>query len=278
MWVTAVFGMALKFAECTLSVHYRTFDDRGDAAGGPMYYIEMGLGRAWKPLAVMFAFCAVIASFGGGNMNQANTVAVSARSDFGIASWIVGLVLVVLVGAVILGGIRSIGRVTSRLAPSMALLYVSAAMIILVMNAAEVPGAFATIVSNAFNPQAGVGGSVAGAFMVTLLWGVKRGLFSNEAGQGSAPIAHAAAKTDEPVREGAVAMARSAHRYLDHLYDDRAGHRHHRRLGSEKGLAGVACHGCRGGGRVAGGHGRRCSTHRCSMAGSRGFRFRPATA
>ncbi|WP_428263014.1 alanine/glycine:cation symporter family protein [Haliangium sp.] len=206
MWVTALLGMALKYAECTLSVHYRSFDDKGDAAGGPMYYIERGLGRRWKPMAVFFALCAVIGSFGGGNMNQANTVAVSAWNDFHWPAWGVGLVLVIVVGAVIVGGIRSIARVTSKLAPSMAILYVSAALLILALNAEEIPGAFATIFSNAFSPAAGVGGSVAGVFTMTLLWGVKRGLFSNEAGQGSAPIAHAAARTNEPVREGAVAM------------------------------------------------------------------------
>jgi len=206
MWVTAVFGMALKFAECTLAVKYRAFDDRGDSAGGPMYYIERGLGSKWKPLAVFFAFCAVIASFGGGNMNQANTVAVSAATDFGLDSWIVGVGLVVLVGSVILGGIRSIAKVSSALAPSMAVLYIVGALAVLLLHVGDVPAAFATIVGNAFEPRAGVGGSVAGVFSVTLLMGVKRGLFSNEAGQGSAPIAHAAAKTHEPVREGVVAM------------------------------------------------------------------------
>ncbi len=206
MWLTAFFGMALKFAECTLSLHYRVFDERGDAAGGPMYYIERGLGRSWKPLAVAFAFFGIVSSFGSGNMNQANTVSVSAITDLGASKIVVGLVLVVLVGAVILGGIRSIARVSSKLAPAMALIYVLAALIILTINAPEIPHAFAAIFKGAFDPTAGVGGSVAGVFSVTLLWGVKRGLFSNEAGQGSAPIAHAAARTDEPVREGAVAM------------------------------------------------------------------------
>jgi alanine or glycine:cation symporter, AGCS family len=206
MWVTAGFGMALKFSECTLSVHYRSFDEKGEVAGGPMYYIERGLGTAWKPLAVFFAACAVLSSFGSGNMNQANTVALSLGHDLGIAAWLTGLILVVLVGAVILGGIRSIARVTSKIAPIMALVYVTAALTVLALNAGEVPGAFATIFTNAFNPAAGVGGSVAGIWSVTLLWGVRRGLFSNEAGQGSAPIAHAAARTNEPVREGAVAM------------------------------------------------------------------------
>ncbi len=206
MWVTAVFGMALKYAECTLAMHYRSFDDDGYAAGGPLYYMEKGLGPKWKPLAILFAFAGVIASFGGGNMNQANTVAVSATTDFGVNAYVVGGITSVLVGVVILGGIKRIASVSSKLAPGMALVYVVAALSVIVFNIGEVPAAFATIVTDAFNPKASVGGSVAGVFMVTLLWGVKRGLFSNEAGQGSAPIAHAAAKTDEPVREGVVAM------------------------------------------------------------------------
>ena len=139
-------------------------------------------------------------------MNQANTAALSAITDFGIPTWIGGLALAALVGAVILGGIRSIAGVASKLAPSMALLYVLTALIILAINAGDVGAAFGAIFSQAFNPTAGVSGSVAGTLSVTLLWGVKRGLFSNEAGQGSAPIAHAAAKTNEPAREGAVAM------------------------------------------------------------------------
>ena len=206
MWLTALFGMALKFAECTLAMEYRDFDEKGDAAGGPMYYIEKGLGKAWKPLAIAFAFFAIISSFGGGNMNQANTVAQSAADGFGTPAWLVGAALVIIVGSVILGGIRSIAKVASGLAPTMALIYVAGALLILIMNASAIPGAFGEIFSSAFNPKAGVTGAGTGVFMTALLWGVRRGLFSNEAGQGSAPIAHAAAKTNEPVREGAVAM------------------------------------------------------------------------
>ncbi len=206
MWVTAIFGMALKYAECTLSMHYRAFDDRGGAAGGPMYYIELGLGRRWKPLAVFFAVCTIVSSFGSGNMNQANTVALSARTSFGIPSWLVGLVSAALVAAVILGGIKRIGRVTSKLAPFMASVYIAGALLVMVLEYDKVPGAFAEIFRGAFSPQASLGGSVAGVFSLTLLWGIKRGLFSNEAGQGSAPIAHAAARTREPAREGAVAL------------------------------------------------------------------------
>lgn len=210
MWLTAAFGMALKYAECTLSMHYRTFDDDGDASGGPMYYIEKGLGPRFGPLAkglaVLFAVAGVVASFGGGNMSQANTVAVSASMDFGARDWLVGIILAVVVGVVILGGIRRIAAVSSKLAPGMAILYVAGALVVIGFNITEVPAAFAAIVKGAFSPEASLGGSVAGGLMTTLLWGVKRGLFSNEAGQGSAPIAHAAARTDEPVREGVVAM------------------------------------------------------------------------
>ncbi len=157
-------------------------------------------------MAAMFAFCAVIASFGGGNMAQANSIKVSLDADFGVSEYAVGIVVAAIVGAVILGGIKRIATVSSKLAPSMAALYVISAAVIIAFNFGEIPYAFTTILHNAFNPAASLGGSVAGIWSVTLLWGVKRGLFSNEAGQGSAPIAHAAAKTDEPVREGVVAM------------------------------------------------------------------------
>jgi len=206
MWVTAVFGMALKYAECTLSLRYRNFDSQGNVSGGPMYYIQKGLGRRWKPMAIFFAVCAVVASFGGGNMNQANTVAMSAYDSFSIPAWLVGLVSAGLVGMVILGGIKRIAKVTSKLAPFMAVVYLAGALAVIVINYQQLPAAFSAIFRGAFNPQASLGGSVAGIFSLTLLWGIKRGLFSNESGQGSAPIAHAAARTKEPVREGAVAL------------------------------------------------------------------------
>ncbi len=207
MWVTAVFGMALKYAECTLSMHYRVFDDEGNAAGGPMYYIQRGLGRRFKPMAIAFAVLAIICSFGTGNMNQANTIAESAFNDLGhIPYWVSGLVTATIVGAVILGGIKRIGAVTSRLTPAMGLIYGIAGTVILLLNYQRLPSALSAIVVGAFDPQAGVGGTGAGLLLTTMVWGIKRGLFSNEAGQGSAPIAHAAARTDEPVREGVVAM------------------------------------------------------------------------
>lgn len=206
MWVTAFFGMALKYVECTLAMQYRVFDEKGEAAGGPMYYIERGMGSGWKPLAVAFAFFAVICSFGSGNMNQANTVSLSATTTLGAPTWLVGGIMALVVAIVIIGGIKRIGAVSSRLAPAMFVLYTVGALIIVIKNLPELPGAFGLILSEAFTPSAGVGGTAAGVFSTTLVWGIKRGLFSNEAGQGSAPIAHAAAKTDEPVREGVVAM------------------------------------------------------------------------
>ncbi len=206
MWVTAIFGMALKYHECTLSMRYREILPDGTAAGGPMYYIEKGLGRSWKPLAVFFALCTVISSFGSGNSIQAFTVADQMRSDLSIPTAITGLCTAGLVAAVILGGIKRIGKVTSKLVPWMAAVYVSGGLVVLLLNITAVPGALVDIFASAFQPAAQLGGFAGGTFIFMLTWGVKRGIFSNESGQGSAPIAHAAAKTDEPVREGAVAM------------------------------------------------------------------------
>ena len=206
MWVTAFFGMALKYVECTLSMQYRVFDEKGEAAGGPMYYIEKGIGKSWKPMAGAFALFAIISSFGSGNMNQANTVSLSASTTLGAPTWVAGLIMASLVALVIIGGIKRIGAVSSKLAPAMFVVYVLGATLILLKNLPQLPAAFQLILSEAFTPTAGVGGTAAGVFATTLVWGIKRGLFSNEAGQGSAPIAHAAAKTDEPVREGVVAM------------------------------------------------------------------------
>lgn len=205
MWVTAFFGMALKFAECTLALRYRKVHPDGSISGGPMYYIELGLGRAWKPMAIFFAALAVICSFGSGNMNQSNTMAVTLeQSPLGIPTVWSALIFSALVALVIIGGIQRIGRVTSFLAPGMGALYVLGALTILVLDFKHVPGALALIFEQAFAPAPLVGGGVA-SFLLTMMWGVRRGLFSNEAGQGSAPIAHATAKTDEPVREGLVA-------------------------------------------------------------------------
>lgn len=214
MWVTAFLGMATKYAEVTLAQHYRVVEgpDRdpakweGTVSGGPMYYIERGLGPAWKPLAVLFAVLLGITAFMTGNAIQANTLADTMYAQWQIPTWITGLASAALVGAVIIGGITRIGRVTGILAPLMAAIYVGGALIIILMHLGDVIPTFALIFREAFNPTAGVAGTGLGALLVTLMWGVRRGLFSNEAGQGSAPIAHAAAKTDEPVSEGVVAL------------------------------------------------------------------------
>ncbi|CAM2065886.1 Alanine:cation symporter family protein [Sulfidibacter corallicola] len=218
MWMTAFFGMAVKYSEVTLALKYRNIEEnvssnQGVVAGGPMYYIEKGLKEVypsmavlWKPLAIFFAMGLMLTSFLTGNAIQANTLADQVESNFGLSPFITGAITATLVGIIIFGGIKRIGRVTSILAPMMALLYIAGALIILAMNFSEVIPAFGTIVKEAFNPTAGVAGTGVGVFLSTLMWGVKRGLFSNEAGQGSAPIAHAAAKTDEPVSEGVVAL------------------------------------------------------------------------
>jgi AGCS family alanine or glycine:cation symporter len=204
MWVTAFFGMALKYTECTLAVKYRDVHKDGSVSGGPMYYIERGLGKNWRWMAIFFAICAAISSFGGGCMNQSNTLATRIETQFGIPTVYSAIFFTAIVAAVIIGGIRRIGRVTSILAPAMALFYVGGALIILIMNFSEIPAAFSSIFSGAFGGESVAGGAT-GSFIMTMMWGIRRGLFSNEAGQGSAPIAHATARTDEPVREGLVA-------------------------------------------------------------------------
>jgi alanine or glycine:cation symporter, AGCS family len=214
MWVTAFLGMATKFGEVTLAQHYRVIEgvDRdpgkweGTVSGGPMYYIERGLGPSWKPLAVLFAVLLGITAFMTGNAIQANTLADTMNAQWGIPTWMTGLVSATIVGLVIVGGITRIGKVTGILAPVMAAVYVGGAMVIILLHIGDVVPTFALIFREAFNPTAGVAGTGVGAILVTLMWGVRRGLFSNEAGQGSAPIAHAAAKTDEPVSEGVVAL------------------------------------------------------------------------
>ena len=200
MWVTALFGMALKYAECTLSHKYRVIHEDGSVSGGPMYYIEKGLGPKWKPLAIFFATCAVICSFCTGNMNQANTIAQTFAS-YNVPIWISGAFIAFMVGLVIIGGIKRIAAVASRIVPTMAVLYVSGALLILLVNYQNIIHSLESIFREAFSLKSGWGGLFA-----VIMWGVRRGLYSNEAGQGSAPIAHAAAKTKESAREGAVAM------------------------------------------------------------------------
>ena len=204
MWLTAALGMTTKYTECTLALRYRRKNTDGTVSGGPMYYIEEGLGL--KPLAMIFASCAAISSFGSGNAVQAHTMADSMHATFGLPTWITGIVAAIIVALVILGGIQRIGNFTSRIVPFMAILYVTGSLVILALFADRIPAAFVAIFKGAFTPTAAIGGFAGSTFLFTLTWGVKRGLFSNEAGQGSAPIAHAAARTDEPVSEGSVAL------------------------------------------------------------------------
>ena len=212
MWVTALLGMAVKYSEVTLAQHYRVVSEtpgkkwEGTVSGGPMYYIEKGLGPRWKPLALFFAGALMLTAFMTGNAVQANTIADTIQSNFGVSPYITGMLSAGLVAIVVIGGISRIGKVTGILAPVMAGIYILGAFAILVANIEQIIPSFALIFREAFNPSAGVAGTGAGAFVLTLMWGVRRGLFSNEAGQGSAPIAHAAAKTDEPVSEGVVAL------------------------------------------------------------------------
>lgn len=214
MWVTAFLGMATKYTEVTLAQRYRSVTGpdydaekwEGTVSGGPMYYIERGLGSKWKPLAVFFAIMLGTTAFMTGNAIQANTVADSMEATFGVPVWITGLVTATIVFLVVVGGITRIGRVSGILAPAMAVIYVTAALFILMVNYQSLLPSIGLIFSEAFQPSAGIAGGGIGIFLVTMMWGVRRGLFSNEAGQGSAPIAHAAAKTDEPVSEGVVAL------------------------------------------------------------------------
>jgi AGCS family alanine or glycine:cation symporter len=214
MWVTAFLGMATKFSEVVLAQHYRVVEgvDRdpakweGTVSGGPMYYIEKGLGPNWKWLAAFFAVMLGTTAFLTGNGIQANTLADTMESSFGVPPVATGLISALIVGAVIIGGISRIGRVTGILAPVMAAIYVTGAFVVILLNVGDLLPSLGLIFREAFNPTAGVAGAGIGAIVTTMSWGVRRGLFSNEAGQGSAPIAHAAAKTDEPVSEGVVAL------------------------------------------------------------------------
>lgn len=206
MWMTALVGMATKYAEAVLAVRYREVDENNNHVGGPMYYIRNGLGHKWLWLATLFAIFGALAGFGIGNTVQANSVADALATKFGVPELWTGLVMAALVGLVLIGGIRWIARVAGKLVPFMALAYLVAGLIVLGLNIGEIPGALSLIVTQAFTPTAGVGGFAGAGIMLAIQMGVARGIFSNEAGLGSAPIAHAAAETDSPVRQGTVAM------------------------------------------------------------------------
>jgi AGCS family alanine or glycine:cation symporter len=204
MWVCALFGMATKYAEAVLAVKYRKLLPDGTMQGGPMRYIAEGLGFRW--LGWLFALMGALAAFGIGSMVQSNSVALALESTASVPPVLTGIVLAILTGIVIIGGIKRIGKVTEKLVPVMGVLYVLAALVILIINIGEVPQAFGLIFSHAFAPASAVGGFAGAAVSAAIRFGVARGVFSNEAGLGSAPIAHAAARTDSPVRQGLIAM------------------------------------------------------------------------
>jgi len=209
MWVTGFLGMILKYTECTLSHKYRRFNSDGSVSGGPMYYMEYGLkdklGRFAKVLAVIFAIAAVFCSLGTGNMAQSNSMSEALLGTYRIDKFISGGTIALLALMVIVGGIKRIAEVTARLVPFMAIVYFLSALLIIAVEYDRIPYAFMVIFRDAFTGQAATGGFFGSAFLMTMLMGVRRGLFSNEAGQGSAPIAHAAARTKWPAREGLVA-------------------------------------------------------------------------
>lgn len=206
MWMTALVGMATKYAEAVCAVKYRERDEAGNHVGGPMYYIKNGLPRHWYWLAPCFAAFGAVAGFGIGNTVQANGVADVMHTSFGIPEIVTGLVLMVLTGAVILGGITRIGAVAGKLVPLMAISYILAGLLILFLNIGQLGHAFGLVFTHAFTPVAAEGGFAGAAVMAAIRFGVARGVFSNEAGLGSAPIAHAAAETKGPVNQGLVAM------------------------------------------------------------------------
>lgn len=202
MWVSAIFGMATKYGEGVLAVKYRIINNKGEMSGGPMYYIEHGLGKKWKWLACAFALFGTIASFGIGSSVQSNSVAEAIKSSMGIDTWLTGIILTVFTGIVVLGGIRGIAKASSVIVPFMALFYVLSGIIIIALNLHLLIPAISLIFQDAFTGQAIAGGVIYNV----IRYGVARGVFSNEAGMGSAPIAAAAAKTDHPVRQALVSM------------------------------------------------------------------------
>jgi len=207
MWITGIFGMATKYSEAVLAIKFREKDEFGTMSGGPMYYISKGLG--WKWLGVMFAVFASIAAFGIGNMVQSNSIAEAANGWIGIPNWVTGIILATFTAMVVLGGIKSIARVTQIIVPLMIIVYITGASIILIMNITAIPKIFVLIFESAFTPTAAFGGFLGATVMHTIRMGVSKGVFSNESGLGSAPIAAAAAKTPNPVKQALVSMTQT---------------------------------------------------------------------
>ncbi|MBB1515970.1 alanine:cation symporter family protein [Tessaracoccus sp. MC1679] len=209
MWVTGLVGMASKYSEAFLAVRFRTVDAKGEASGGPQYYLKKALPGTWGvALSIIFAVFAVLASFGIGNMTQGNAVAANAQNAFGVDPQITAILMAVFVGVVIIGGIKTIGNVTAALVPFMIVFYILGALYILIVNIVDLPGALALVFGQAFTGQ-GVAGGMFGSLLLTVQMGVARGIFSNESGMGSAAIAAAAAQTTHPVRQGLVSMTQT---------------------------------------------------------------------
>ena len=213
MWISALLGMCTKFSEVTLALKYRERNQKGDWVGGPMYYITNGLGKSWKWLACVFATFGALAAFGIGNMTQINTIASTVNTAISgfipttesqqtIIAWVVAIICALICAIVLIGGIQRLADVCSLLVPVMAVIYIVAALIVIIVNVGALPGAFAAIVKGAFNPASVAGGLAGIGIKTALTKGVGRGIFSNEAGLGSAPIAHAAADVDHPVKQG----------------------------------------------------------------------------
>ena len=206
MWVSAVFGMATKFAEAFLAIKYREKNELGETIGGPMYYIKNGLTSKFIVFAYLFATAGMIAALGIGNGVQVNSVSQVINNEFGFSTFSIGIVIAILVALVILGGIKSIGNITSKLVPVMSLVYILGGLLIIILNADQVGYVFNLIVTSAFTTTAATGGFAGATVWMALRYGVARGVFSNEAGLGSSPIAHAAAKTNNPVKQGMISM------------------------------------------------------------------------
>ena len=206
MWCTALVGMATKYSEAVLAVNFREVDQKDAYVGGPMYYIKNGLGKRFVWLGILFAIFGSVAGFGIGNMVQINSMADVINQNLYIPSYITGTFVALLVALVLLGGIKRIAEVASKIVPFMAVVYFVSCLTAIILNISALPDAFALILNHAFNPIAATGGFAGAGVMLAIQMGVARGVFSNEAGLGSAPIAHAAAKTNSPVKQGTIAM------------------------------------------------------------------------
>ena len=210
MWVSAIFGMAAKYSEAFMAVRFRTTDARGGMSGGPQYYLKAAIpGKLGVTLSILFALFAVIASFGIGNLSQSNSVAATLQSQFGVHPGLTGGIMAALTAVVLIGGIKSIGRVTAAFVPIMIVIYVTASLVVLGLNLEGIPHAFALVFTDAFTGTAAVGGFAGSVIAQAIQYGIARGIFSNESGMGSAAIVAAAAKTKHPVRQGLVSMTQT---------------------------------------------------------------------